>query len=464
MRPAHPRLHLWQGRPEGVLLLVALLLLSGCATSSPQMRAAVPTVGMNEGEYVFATLPANFAPVPVRESELAAALADLVLELPLSVASSRLPRLPERGLSPHSGAGGSGAAPWQQTLTRDYGGFCERRGTPGDCLELFAEGGSWLDEDDKRRIALVLAVGPALEARDAELAAMVRPERLAAMVGITVTTYMTLLLFPEPASKAVAGVFGLLLWGYLGWEFFELVQAYVQLRQEAAQATNWEELRAAGDRFGRVIGPNSVRILVLVGTATVGESAVLVSRMPRLPGFGQAARTVETNTGVRLTEFAEGAERVIVSVPEGSLALAESSIRVVLPANALAMTTGGQGKGRAVRPRGKALPNGHRAWGSHSGFTKAMGKAGKGKEWHHIVEQTPGNVKRFGPEALHNTENVIPLDKALHGEMSRLYSSKRMDITSSERLTVRQWLSTQSYEAQRQFGLLAMENVTRGIW
>jgi xanthosine utilization system XapX-like protein len=347
---------------------------------------------------------------------------------------------------------------------RDYGGFCERRGSPSDCLELFEEDGSWLDEDDKRSIALVLALGPALEARAAELRAMVSPERLAAMAGITVTTYMALLLFPEPASKAVAGVFGLLLWGYLGWEFFELIQAYVQLRQEAARATSWEELRAAGDRFGRVIGPNSVRILVLVGTAAVGESAALVSRMPRLPGFGQAARAVEMNTGVRLTELAEGAERVIVSVHEGSLAVAESSIRVVLPANALAMAAGGQGKGGAVRLRGKALPNGHRAWGSHSGFTKAMGKAGKGKEWHHIVEQTRGNIQRFGPEALHNTENVIPLDKTLHVEVNRLYSAKRMDITSSERLTVRQWLSTQPYEAQRQFGLLAMENIRRGIW
>jgi hypothetical protein len=419
---------------------------------------------VNEGEYVFATLPADFAPARVGESEFVAALADLVLDMPLTVASSRLPRLPRRGLAPHSGVGGSGAEPWQPVLNQDYGGFCERRGTPGDCLELFEEGGSWLDEDDKHRIALVLAVGPALEARDAELAAMVRPERLAALVGITVTTYMTLLLFPEPASKAVAGVFGLLLWGYLGWEFFALVQAYVQLRQEAAQATRWEELRAAGNRFGRVIGPNSVRILVLVGTAAVGESAVLVSRMPRLPGFGQAARAVETNTGVRLTEFAESAERVIVSVPEGSLVLAESSIRVVLPANALAMAAGGQGPGRVVRTRGKALPNGHRAWGSHGGFTKAMGKAGKGKEWHHIVEQTPGNVKQFGPEALHNTENVVPLDKALHTRVSAFYSSKRRFLTGTDALTIRQWLSTQSYETQRAFGLRAIENVRKGIW
>ena len=84
--------------------------------------------------------------------------------------------------------------------------------------------------------------------------------------------------------------------------------------------------------------------------------------------------------------------------------------------------------------------------------------------WHHIVEQTPGNAKRFGGEALHNTENIIALDKALHDKVSAFYSRIRFFITKSTRLTVRQWLSTQSYEAQREFGLLAMENIKNGVW
>jgi len=93
-----------------------------------------------------------------------------------------------------------------------------------------------------------------------------------------------------------------------------------------------------------------------------------------------------------------------------------------------------------------------------------MGKAGPGKEWHHIVEQTKGNVKRFGGEALHNTENVVALDKMLHDKVSAFYSRNRFFITKSTKLTVRQWLSTQSYEAQRVFGLLAIENIENGVW
>jgi hypothetical protein len=37
-----------------------------------------------------------------------------------------------------------------------------------------------------------------------------------------------------------------------------------------------------------------------------------------------------------------------------------------------------------------------RGFRSHRAFTRAMGPAGPGKQWHHIVEQTPGNVTRFG--------------------------------------------------------------------
>ena len=93
-----------------------------------------------------------------------------------------------------------------------------------------------------------------------------------------------------------------------------------------------------------------------------------------------------------------------------------------------------------------------------------MGPAGFKKQWHHIVEQTDGNIARFGPEAIHNTRNVIPLDEALHRSVSRLYSQIRKDITGSEALTVRKWLSTQSMEEQHRFGLQAIENVQKGLW
>ncbi len=59
---------------------------------------------------------------------------------------------------------------------------------------------------------------------------------------------------------------------------------------------------------------------------------------------------------------------------------------------------------------------------------------------------------------------ACPLEEGLHTDVSAFYSSIREGITGSNTLTVRKWLSTQSYEAQRQFGLKAIDNIRRGIW
>ncbi|OJH40389.1 hypothetical protein BON30_15305 [Cystobacter ferrugineus] len=456
----------------GALALAALMLVTACATGAPVDMASRyrPPVSHNspeagaleseadaggQGEAFFTKLPTDFAPVQVSNAEFSAAMTALWLNMPLRVAASRPPLYVGRRLALAS-APLSGEA-WQSDLARSYGQFCERCGTPGDCLTLFEDGSRFQDED-KRSLALALAVGPALEGVNAEVRGMLDPTRMLSAISISITIYMALLVapVPEPITKGAALVFSAALWGYLGYEFFDLLRAYARLYEDAPRASTFAELREIGERFGRVIGPNSVRILVIVGTAAIGETAALASRAPKLPGFAQASEKVATRTGLGLLETATGAERLIVSVPEGT-------IRVVLAPHAVAMVARGVGAGSPAPSRGKLLPNGHRAWGSFSGFKSAIGKAGPGKEWHHIVEQTPGNVKRFGGEALQNTENVIALDKTLHGKTSAFYSSVQWGITRS-RLTVRQWLGLQPYEAQREFGLRAIGNIRKGIW
>jgi hypothetical protein len=457
----------------GALALAALMLVTACATGAPMGAEYRYPPGVphdshesgaleseaedgSQGEAFFAKLPMDFAPVQVSNTEFSAAMTTLWLNMPLRLATVRQPLYVGRRLALASTAL-SGEA-WKSDLARSYWQFCEQCGTPGDCLTLF-EDGPRIQADDKRSLALALAVGPALEGVNAEVRAMLNPTQMLAMLSISITVYMALLLapVPEPITKGAALVFSAALWGYLGYEFFDLLRAYAHLYEDAPRASTFAELREIGERFGRVIGPNSVRILVIIGTAAIGETAALASKAPKLPGFAQASERVAARTGLGLLETATGAERLIVSVPEGT-------IRVVLAPHAVAMAARGVGVGSPAPSRGKLLPNGHRAWGSYSGFKSAMGPAGKGKEWHHIVEQTPGNAKRFGGEALHNTENVTALDKALHTRISAFYSSKAWQLTSSRTLTIRQWLSTQSYEAQREFGLLAIENVRNGIW
>ncbi|WP_208647312.1 hypothetical protein [Corallococcus interemptor] len=208
---------------------------------------------------------------------------------------------------------------------------------------------------------------------------------------------------------------------------------------------------------------------------TRGEQIREVSRLTTglfITG-GAASATTQTLKGI-----AVGAE---VSVPvlslsvEGALVLERAAVPVGRAAAVLsggpgaaiilqrADDAGGSGGGGGGDSQGTSPSNGPKGYSSFKSFKRAMGPAGQGKEWHHIVEQTDGNAARFGPQALHNRENVIPLDKGLHSGVSGLFSSKRFDITNTFK-TVREWLSTQSFEAQRDFGLRAIENVKNGVW
>jgi len=123
---------------------------------------------------------------------------------------------------------------------------------------------------------------------------------------------------------------------------------------------------------------------------------------------------------------------------------------------ALAMSSGSGGSGpNAASPvaAGGAKATAGQGFHSFSAFKRTMGRAGPGKNWHHIVEQTKGNIAKFGPETIHNTQNIIRLDAAVHKQVSAYYSRIR-PFTGGQ--TIRQWLSTQSFEAQQQFGLQAL--------
>jgi hypothetical protein len=135
---------------------------------------------------------------------------------------------------------------------------------------------------------------------------------------------------PEPTSKLVAAGFGLLVWLYLGWEVVELGRAYLRLREEAARAASWEALREAGERFGSVMGPKSLHVLLMVGTLTAGSTAALMSRVSRLPGYA-ALVTRAQGLGINLEAALQLGTQAHVDVVAGSFS-------VVLPANALAMT------------------------------------------------------------------------------------------------------------------------------
>jgi len=336
-------------------------------------------------------------------------------------------------------------------LMRAYLHWCERTNKPGDCLRLLVESPT-VTGDGRYALAMALAQGAVLDEMMDAFKGMANPQAMMSAVLWTWTTYCILLAVPEPFSKGAAAVMTASLIAYVGIDtFWSLIMGFKQLMEEAEQATTFDELREAGERYGEVMGRNAARAFAMLATVAIGNTAAAMgSKVPVLPGAAQAAVQAEAQLGIRLAAVAD----------VGTVAVSAETVTIALAPGAVAMVARGTGGSHPA----KALPTGYKAWGSFSGFKKAMGPAGTGKEWHHIIEQTPGNLRRFGPQALHNTENVIPLDKALHTDISALYSSIRPFLTQSYTQTVRQWLSTPSHNAQREFGLLAIENVKKGLW
>jgi hypothetical protein len=86
---------------------------------------------------------------------------------------------------------------------------------------------------------------------------------------------------------------------------------------------------------------------------------------------------------------------------------------------------------------------------------KIFESAGPGNDWDHNVEQTM-NRGKFPPQQIHSTENIIRLPKLFHEAKSGLYSSIQ---NYSKPYTVRQWLNSQTFEEQYDFGIGVYTNL-----
>src|SRR5689334_23766261 len=95
---------------------------------------------------------------------------------------------------------------------------------------------------------------------------------------------------------------------------------------EVDRATTFDEIHAAGRKYGKVMGQNAARAFVMLATAVVGStSAELAARLPTLPGAGQAALVAESELGVSLGAVAQ-VESVALTADGFTLALAPGAM------------------------------------------------------------------------------------------------------------------------------------------
>jgi hypothetical protein len=163
------------------------------------------------------------------------------------------------------------------------------------------------------------------------------------------------------------------------------------------------------------------------------------------------------------TEFNTG--HMLMAAGGGAIAGAVIGSGVGLVAAATAATTATT----AVPSVEQAIQNGLSAvqngvgqgYNSFEAFKAAEGSAGPGMAWHHIVTQTSANLQQFGAQAIHNTNNLLKLPNgagSLHQQVTNLYNSINPAITGSTQ-RVYQWLQTQPFESQWEFGMNVINNL-----
>jgi hypothetical protein len=246
----------------------------------------------------------------------------------------------------------------EAALRARYLGWCEGRGG-GDCLGLFDDG-PYLRTDDRRTLALALAFGSVLDETREALGRELSPRAVLSSLVWAAGMYLALWLVPEPSSKAVAAALSVLLVAWLGVDaVWGLVDGWATMAHRAHEATTFAELREAGEEFGRVIGTDAARALILavatLSGRTLGDMAARIRSLPRY-GLVQAqweaqgfrvpvTEAVEQVVAVETVASADRALAIFTS-PQGPIAGAMPS------QNSAAVAAQGHSGTIAIRHRG----------------------------------------------------------------------------------------------------------------
>jgi hypothetical protein len=324
---------------RGAVSLWLVLLLTGC--SAPR----VVRLETGQGRPLEYVPPSSDRSVVVDEDAFEEALARLVLEVPLSIRASQTGWLVRT-----SGSFATADRVMQLALRKNYGRWCQAHEAPGDCLSLL-EDGLGFTPMDRLAMALGLSLDPMHESIADALEDTFSPALFKAVVVSALVSWVVLAANPEPVFTKAAAVLSAVMVAYLGVDsFLQVVRACLELKEATDRATTFQELNAAGERFGGVMGKEGARVFVLAATMLMSRGAAagatgLAARLPQLPRFAEATALAARQVGLRLE--AVGAVT--------SVAVVDGQLVIALAPNAVAMAAMGSGGGV---PGVKVLPSG----------------------------------------------------------------------------------------------------------
>ncbi|QAT87620.1 putative lipoprotein [Corallococcus coralloides] len=296
-------------------MAVLLWLTAGCATTR------VVNLDTGRGRPIAYT-PVETKPVRIDEEAFKDAVTRLVLELKLDVA------LRDEG---------------RRSLLASVGGIVA--GAQGRQV-LRLSGDFPLDPMARWRMALSFSLDTVWEGVADAVAELMDPAALRTLVTAMIGTAMVMLVAPEPVSKLIAVALTASLIAYLGTgPVWNLGQAFLRLMDESRDARDEAALKEAGHRFGRILGDNGARVLVIVAMTALGGRNAMAAQGPRMPGFPQAALRAEVEGGFQLSRALAGEVRSISVSSAGVL-------NVTLAPTAVAAVAMGPGGGIQGDPEG----------------------------------------------------------------------------------------------------------------
>ncbi len=272
----------------------------------------------------------------------------------------------------------------EQKLANRYKRWCRSAyGLEGDCLGGALVAGKYMDLHGRYMLAMALSKSPVLEEFERALGEMVSMQVVMQAAMATVVTLLVLLAMPEPVTKFVAAwaTAALILW-VGATTLYRLITGWFQLMEEVKVATTYEEIREAGEKFGKLFSREAAQAFAMIAMALLTHTAKGFSvQVGTLPGSAQVSMQAGRRGNLLLSEV--GAVESVTVTVEG--------FSVALPPLAVAMTVR---NGRGPRTENH-----------HIGTIRNRKSALRGGPWTPLFEElfARAGMRLKGPE------NIVPI-------------------------------------------------------
>ncbi|HYV46080.1 MAG TPA: hypothetical protein VFA20_14520 [Myxococcaceae bacterium] len=363
--------------PRVLASVLVGLLSASCGTMPDVLRPDA-----NEELFFLPRAPRGVASPVVEGAELRRAIEELLPYVNVEATQAKLTRLladprfhghrPEE-LQVVLASWGSGPSNLE-AVTRGYRDWCSHS-KQSECIART------LTNSDVYEIAFDFALGSQWDGFVKEVKSTIDPGTIRTVLLTGMVIFMASIAFPELASKIPAAVATAILTAWIGAQAIcDLIFGWIRMVGELDAAASFDQVRAAGVRYGEKIGVQTARILILLATAAIAEGG-LIARLMKLPRASEASAALATETGgvgLEMTGQVKG-----VRVTAGGVAITVDSPAMGAVTFAMAGHGPGSGSSAPTPPKLRGFTEDN----FRENLGRLTGHVPEGTDAHHVLPQ-----------------------------------------------------------------------------